>query len=278
MSKKLLIVNNQSFHYEIIESIIVKSNEILNISQDTPVIIYLSILNDNVYKQYISNKYPQIKFQKIEDYDYYINCTIYDKHFEYLNKDKTNVKYISHEITERLKKHPNVYFLTPLSQERFIYADILPFSEYKVKSDIPIYIIQGNLNDNRRHLPLLIKILDKTYNYKFLLKIIGKGKYSTELEKYKNKIIVKNNLNFINFHKEFLNAYCILPLISKKTHSHYYINKLTSSINYARGYNLKCLIDKELQKIYNLENVEVYNNIDDISHAFQKTLENFYKN
>lgn len=278
MSKKLLIVNNQNFHYEIIESIIVKSNEILNISQDIPLIIYLNVFNDNVYKQYISKKYPKIKFQKIEDYDYYINCTIYDKHFKYLNKDKTNVKYISHEITERLKKHPNVYFLTPLSQERFIYADILPFSESKVKSDIPIYIIQGNLNDNRRYLSLLIKILDKTYDYMFLLKIIGKGKYPKELEKYKSKIIVKNNLNFINFHKEFLNAYCILPLISKKTHSQYYNNKLTSTINYARGYNLKCLMDEELQNIYNLENVEVYNNIDDISSAFQKTLKDFYKN
>ena len=36
-------------------------------------------------------------------------------------------------------------------------------------------------------------------------------------------------------------------------------------------------MDEELHNIYNLENVEVYNNIDDISCAFQKTLKDFYK-
>ena len=81
----------------------------------------------------------------------------------------------------------------------------------------------------------------------------------------------------MNYHKEFLDAYCILPLISKQTHPHYYIDKLTSSINYARGYKLKCLIDKDLQKIYNLENVEIYNDINDITTGFINTLEQFYK-
>ena len=82
-----------------------------------------------------------------------------------------------------------------------------------------------------------------------------------ELNKHKNKILLKNNLNFIDYHKEFLDAYCILPLISKTTHSQYYNSKLTSSINYARGYKLKCLIDEDLQEIYKLDNVEVYRDI-----------------
>jgi hypothetical protein len=69
-----------------------------------------------------------------------------------------------------------------------------------------------------------------------------------------------------------------LPLISKKTHPHYYNNKLTSSINYTRGYKLKCIIDNDLQKIYNLKDVEIYNNINDITSCFIKTLEQFYKN
>ena len=78
-------------------------------------------------------------------------------------------------------------------------------------------------------------------------------------------------------HREFLNAYCILPLISKNTHPHYYNKKLTSTINYVRGYKLKCLIDKDLQEIYNLEDVEVYNDINDIVYHFKKTLDDFYK-
>ena len=74
-----------------------------------------------------------------------------------------------------------------------------------------------------------------------------------------------------------LDAYCILPLITKQSHPHYYSNKLTSTINYAKGYDLKCLIDKDLQNIYNLKNVAVFDNINNIIPVFEKTLEDFYK-
>jgi len=76
---------------------------------------------------------------------------------------------------------------------------------------------------------------------------------------HKSQIILKNNLNFKDYHKEFLDAYCIIPLISKKKNPRYYKNKLTSSINYARAYKIKCLIDRDLQDIYNLNDVEIYN-------------------
>lgn len=65
-------------------------------------------------------------------------------------------------------------------------------------------------------------------------------------------------------------------MISKQTQPQYYTKKLTSSINYAVGYDLKCLIDKDLQDIYNLKNVEIYKNIDDISRGFANTLDLFY--
>jgi len=68
-----------------------------------------------------------------------------------------------------------------------------------------------------------------------------------------------------------------ITFISKETQPGYYYNKLTSSINYARGYKLKCIIDKDLQEIYKLDNVEVYRDINDIESCFINTLENFYK-
>jgi hypothetical protein len=107
---KLLIINHCHCHYEIIESIILKYYEILEIDKNTPIHIYLSILDNIIFKNYISNKYPNIKFGIISDYDYYINCTIYDKDFDNLEKNKSNKKYISHQITERLEKNKNVYF------------------------------------------------------------------------------------------------------------------------------------------------------------------------
>lgn len=277
MAKNLLIRNICNYHYEIIESVILKYHEILNIDTQTPINIYLDIYNNPNFKKYLSEKYPKIIFKNINNYDYYINCTIYNAHFRKLNKNSNSTrKYISHEITSRLQTNPNVFFLSPLAKTNYIYADILPYNNNKTKSNIPIYVIQGNLNHGRRYLDLLNKILNKSYKYKFIIKLIGRGNLPTELEKHRKKIVLKNNLNFIDFHKEFLNAYCILPLISKQTHPQYYSKKLTSSINYARGYKLKCLIDKDLQDIYNLDNVEIYNDINDITIGFTKTLEEFY--
>jgi hypothetical protein len=277
--KKLLISNNCPCHYEIIESVIVKYHEIFNFDSNKIMDIYLFIIKNDSFQKYITNKYPGIKFKNITDYDYYINCTIYDRDFDKLDNNNKSVKrYISHQITERLKTNPNVYFLSPLSKNQYIYTDILPYSNEKKISSIPIYVIQGNLNQGRRYLKLLNKILDQTYEYDFIIKLIGRGHLPKELDKHKNKIVLKNNLNFIDYHKEFLDAYCILPLISKETHPHYYNNKLTSSINYARGYKLKCIIDEDLQEIYKLDNVEVYRDINDIERSFINTLENFYKN
>lgn len=276
--KKLLIRNTLNYHYEIIESVIVKYREIFNFDSEKIMDIYLYVNKNDSFKEYITNKYPKIIFKNIKDYDYYINCTIYDRNFDNLDNNKKSVKrYISHEITERLKTSPNVYFLSPLSKDQYIYTDVLPYSKDKKISSIPIYVIQGNLNQGRRYLNLLNKILDQSYEYDFIIKLIGRGHLPKELNKHKNKIVLKNNLNFIDYHNEFLDAYCILPLISKKTHPTYYNTKLTSSINYARGYKLKCIIDEDLQEIYKLDNVEVYRDINDIQSCFIKTLENFYK-
>lgn len=277
-SMKLLINNYAQCHYETIESSIVKHREILKINDEISIDIYLNLdFDDPHFREYINKKYPQIKFQKIHDFDYLIECTIYDRDFHILefnpNKGK---KYIAHEITDGLKTNSNVYFLTPLSKYQFIYSDVLPFSEEKKISSIPIYVIQGNFEPARRNYDLLSRILDSSYNYEFKIKLVGRGNCPIDLKKYGDKIIVRNNLNFIDYHKEFLDAYCILPLITKKSHPNYYQKKLTSTINYARGYKLKCLIDKDLQEIYNLEDVEIFNDINDIGNGFLNTLKQFY--
>ena len=276
--KKLLIFNDVNYHYETIESVIVKYRDIIDIEDTATISIYLHIHSNDNFKTYICNKYPNIILKKIDDYDYYINCTIYDNDYDRLDKNKSNRKYISHEITERLKENPNVFFLTPLSEKRIIDVDILPYMTNKWTNNIPIFIIQGNITEGRRYYNLLVKLLEKNYMYDFKFKMIGRGLFPKKLEKYKNKIIFKNDLNFTEYHKEFLDCYCILPLISKTTHPEYYSTKLTSTINYAKGYNLKCLIDSDLQKIYKLTNAEVFNDINDISIVFSKALSAFYEN
>lgn len=276
----LYIHNNADFHYEILESIIVKHNEILNIDNNIQNSIYLGILpsGNESFVRYIKDKYKDVILGIPIKYDYYISCTEYDKSYDIIKKNSTTHFYISHNVSSRLKLLSNVYYLTELANKNVITANILPFNDIKIQSNIPNYIIQGNITSERRDYSLLLKILSEKYDYDFKIKMIGRGNdLPANLKPYKDKIIFKNNLNFINYHKEFLDGYCILPLTTKQTHPQYYTNKLTSTINYASGYKLKCLIDNDLQNIYKLEYVEIFNNINDIVDAFKRTLVDFYE-
>ncbi len=279
----ILIENLYNYHYEILESLILDYNKIIPYisNQDQNVTIYLVINENKSFETYIKSKYPKIIFGIPKTFDYHISATTYDyeKDYKKIFKNSKRYFYISHHVSDRLQKLSNVYYLTPIGN-KYIYADKLPFNEItnKKSSDTPIYIIQGGLKVANRYYKLLEKILEKNYEYDFIIKLAGRGNLPHQLKKYSNKLVVKNNLNFIDYHKEFLNAYCILPLITKKTHPKYYVQKLTSTISYCIGYNLKCLIDKDLQNIYNLKDVEVFNDENDICEAFNKTLVEFYNN
>lgn len=284
---KLLIENNYPAHFEIIESCILKYHSFFNLKKETSMKIYLVYQRENpTFKKYLINRYQGLNFSKIEDYDYYINCTNYDRNYDMIvENNKKNKIFICHEITERLAKQSNVWFLTELARNfgsnNILQATALPYKNIKIKSNIPIFIVQGALyNNSRRDHTLLKKILQNGYEYDFQIKVIGNGKIYNYLSRlkdtYRNKLVIKNNLNFCDYHREFRNGYCILPLISKKKQPQYYTNKITSSINYIRAYKLKSIIDKDLQDIYNLEDAYVYDTEDNIIDCFKKALENFY--
>ena len=256
---------NYDYHFEIIESIIQKYDTILKINKNKNNKIYLENILIDEYIIYINKTYPSIKInQKIDNYDYKIYTTFYfkelDKYSKQINKP-SKYFFICHEVNDNLKKYNNVFYLTPLcNTNNLIYADILPKINKKQNNNLPIYIVQGRIGTLRRNPTLLFNILKISYNYLFKIKIIGRGNLPKILEPFKDKIIFKKDLTFEEYHNEFNDVYCILPLITKKSHPQYYTNKLTSSINYARAYNLKCIIDKDLQDIYHLNNVEIYNN------------------
>ena len=273
----IYISNPHHYHNEIVMSVIEKYDKIISIKQSKEDIIYFNYGIDEVFAEFIKTKYPDIKYEIPTVYDYYIQCTFYAReHFLKNYKEDEKHYYISHEYIEEFDK-PNIFYLTPLcNSNKYIYCDILPYQNEKIKSDIPIYIIQGEMSIKRRDFDLLEKILEETQSLKYKIKMIGRGKLDEKFNKYSDKIIKKSNLNFIEFHKEFLDCYCILPLTSKKTNCQYYINKLTSSINYGIAYDLKFIIDHDLQNIYNLDNVEVYNDENDIIASFKKTYDDFY--
>lgn len=278
----LIIIDNKNykFHFEIIESLIHKYSYILKIPYNPNFQIVLNGINNNEYINYISKKYPNIKFNKDVNYNYKIYSTIYPSQLNYYKNElqKKNIFFISHEVSNETKKYKNIFYLTPLcNNKHFIYADVLPVIN-KINTPIPIYAVQGNITSSRRNYDLLLNIFNNNYNFNYKIKFIGRGSLPDIFNNYKDKIILCNNLNFIDYHKAFEDCYGILPLITKNTHKHYYINKLTSTISYSRAYKLKCIIDKDLQNIYKLDNVEVFNNKNDIHIAFGKSLELFYKN
>ena len=271
----LLIVNNDNFHYEIIESIIIHFDKILSIDKNEISNIILKICNNDSFTEYLKKKYPKIIINKQMYFGvkYLINVSIYKKHYHLLDK-MANSFYISHEVDDKLKKYNNVIFTTPLCKtDKYMYFTELPFKNEKQNSEIPIFIIQGELK--RRNWNLVKKILERKYDTDFKIKIVGKGEIPKVLEDllhtYSDKLILKRNLNFQDYHREFLDCYGIIPLISKQENESYYKNKLTSSINYGLAYDLWFLIDKDLQEIYNLKKSKIYtDNIDDIFEFFLK--------
>jgi hypothetical protein len=273
----LYINNSVTYHYEIILSIIEKYDLLLGITKDSAHSIYLTVEPNDSFHQYIQDYYPHIHILKPRFYDYFIDCTVYS----YLGiiEDKSSYHYISHEVHPCFENKSNVWSLTPLSNNlsRVFCADVFPFQNHKIKTDIPIYVIQGNIIPYRRCYELLNQILSVEYEFPFKIKILGR----THPDEYvfqnaSDKLIYKTDLNFIDFHREFCDGYCILPLVTKKTHPQYYTNKFTSSINYARGYKMKCLIDRDLQEIYQLDDVEIFQDEEDVINAFKITLKNFY--
>lgn len=261
----ILITNNVDYHYEIIVHIIEKYDIILSIPKQD---VCLECKPNPSFLKYIREKYPNVRLEVPPTYDYLINCTIYPQDIIDI---AINKYYISHRVFETL--NPNIFFLTPLKFP-YLCCDALPFKDEKIKNPMPIYIVQGNVDDGRKKYELLDQILAQKYDHDFRIKIIGRGKMHPRFHQ-SDKIIFRHNLDFIDYHKEFLDGYAILPLITKSSHPQYYTKQLPSSINYGLAYNLHFIIDEDLQNIFQLENASVFK--DDIVSAFKKSLDDFYK-
>lgn len=277
-SMTILHINNSvAYHYEVILSVIEKYHLLLGVSKGSIDSIHLTFEPNDSFQQYLQDRYPYIHLIKPQFYDYFIDCTIYS----YLGiiEDNNSHQYISHDVHPCFENRLNVWSLTSLSKNlsRLFIADVFPFQNQKIKTDIPIYVIQGNIIPYRRCYEILNRILSVEYEYPFKIKILGRSHPNQYVfQNGSDKLIYKTDLNFIDFHREFCDCYCILPLVTKKTHPQYYTTKFTSSINYARGYKLKCLIDRDLQEIYQLDNVEIFQDEEDIVEAFRRTLELFF--
>ena len=266
--KKILIINNIDYHYEILESLF--TIFLKKIHYESEYKVYMFIQKNIEYQTYIVSKYENVTFlDNITDifFDIEIYATIYPKDIKYIENSKINKKYyISHRVDKDLQKFPNVYFLTPLClSDNYIIPTVLPVIK-KNKTRIPIFCIQGNISEKRRNYKSLIPIFEKYENRTFRIK------------KYKNKIIIENNHNFINYQDAFKDVYIILALIDDTFEHNYFTIQLTSSISYSISYDIPILIYSKLNDIYekDLKKSIVYKDQNEMNVQFRKLLNKFY--
>jgi hypothetical protein len=167
----LFIVNNVPYHFEILETVIEIYNKIIKNSIKCK--IYMKILNKEGIKEYLSRKYPDIIFDTPSSYDFFIDCTLNHEDLpNILKKNNSKFFYIDHNLRQITSNLPNVYSICPFTRQWF-YADKLPIID-KIKTETPVYIIQGNFVKTRRNFQLLEKILKQTYDKPFVIKILGR--------------------------------------------------------------------------------------------------------
>ena len=261
-------------HYETLESVIVKHREIIgDVDIDQ---IYLNCLFDKMpgFKEYIMHRFPDIIIDTPNNYNYRINCTVYPcDHYKIVNdQDSKTDFYICHR-TKRFDGWSNVVYCLPTSTNKHIVLDQLPFmNQPKTQLEKPVFIIQGR--PGARSHQLLSAMLENNMHLDFVIKIIGKGKAPEPLTKIidqsDGKIYINNRLNFLDYHKEFLGATHLLPMITKREHPSYYHDCLTSSMSYAKAYDLHCVVDNELQQMYQLDNASVYSSESHLNRVFNK--------
>lgn len=276
--KILYIKNDVDFHYEILESVLLKHSLIIQSNLSYP-IVYMEVKHNESFEKYLKKKYAFVQFAKppADYYDFFIDCSFYPNKSKYEKQDGKHF-YICHHFHKTELSKKNIYFVTPLAKTRYLSMDILPFLEKrKMNRTIPIFLIQGNLKSTNRDYSLLVSILSHETKFAYQIKIIGKSdRLPRILQPYQDKIILKPNLNFEEYHKEVLDCYCLVNLTSRDVTPKYYTNTLTSTMNYAKAYNLYTILDTEMQNIYELQNVFVYEK--HIIEAFENSLEYFYHN
>ena len=288
--KSYEIINSGNCHLETIESIIYYRDIITGQQKniDDQITVRLSDFHDE-YANYLQSIYPDVVIhyhnveldqdpsendliakRKREKYfnahfegtcslfqskspvvDYQIHVTAGEWDLEKV-KHEPGQYYICHQVSEKTKQYENVYNLTPInSSMRYFIADQLPFTnEMKRDQNYPIFLAQGRLS--WRDMDTLLEILDCPLDFK--VKILTREPIPEVLKKYQDKIIYKNLPKFTEYHREILNCTGILPLTRNEQGNpseKYYKNTLTSTISYGIAYDLKFVIDEELNRIYN---------------------------
>jgi len=213
------------------------------------------------------------------------NITTYYEQYTYV---------ILHNYFKTRPKLPNIFYLAPHcgNPDQFFIPIVLPFSpesvshvEHDTQQDgnRPLnLLVQGNIKKRNMHKIQILIDLVKVANKKATLagrppiNLFILTKYNPIKLLEQPNIIVKINIDFWEFNQIASQCDVILPLVGKKTHPEYFNIKLTSSISYGLGYNMKFIIDSELPGLFNIDasKCHTYSSI----REFRSTLITVFKN
>ena len=177
--------------------------------------------------------------------------------------------------------HPsNIFYLAPhckTETPNYFIPDILPFSSKSVSAtdcllvsddgELNAILVQGSMH--RRDQRLLIELARSVVNNPQTNKLVILTR-STNIRLPRHpRIKIIHKADFWDFHQTAAQCNIIATLVSPATHPKYYNSKLTSSISYGLGYNMRFLIDSKLASIYGIDlvtnNITVDNKKDFLS-------------
>jgi hypothetical protein len=268
---RVKIINDVvTWHTEIIASLIENVDNIVK-KPCNEIVLQLHPKTDKTFIEYITNEYDHVTLSS-DKCDYNIHATFYPKDFNKFNRSDF---YICHEFNHETLQHDNIFYLTPLAGKNYIKPCVMP-PITRIQANKPVYAAQGNMVAQRRNFDLVRHLLSHTSDLDYVMRFMGRGNLPKDIKEHP-KVEYFRGLPHKEYHDKFSDVYCLMPLVTKSSHPHYYRNKFTTSIMYAQGYDLTTVIDKDLNDIYKLDKAYTFSNKPEMVDCFRKSYNEFIR-
>ena len=158
----------------------------------------------------------------------------------------------------------------------YVFANPHYFGDFKItpKNDIPVFILAGALEPERRNVKILFDALTSLVdngNANFRIVVIGRGEMDDIPEKIRPLFEIKGRVDYPTLYSEVNNADFFLPLLDPENpdHDRYIKDGTSGSFQLIYGFAKPCLINKKFAGVHGFdsENSIVYEQNSDLPQA-----------
>ena len=158
----------------------------------------------------------------------------------------------------------------------YVFANPHYFGDFKItpKNDIPVFILAGALEPERRNVKILFDALTSLVdngNANFRIVVIGRGEMDDIPEKIRPLFEIKGRVDYPILYSEVNNADFFLPLLDPENpdHDRYIKDGTSGSFQLIYGFAKPCLINKKFAGVHGFdsENSIVYEQNSDLPQA-----------